>query len=266
MYSLVLATFLGTMGLPHVLVRFYTNVDGPAARRTTVTVLGLLGVFYLFPGLGGLLAHRYEGVPPIGGSDSALLRLPAAALSGTPAVVLGALVAAGAIAAFLSTSSGLVVAAAGVLSTDVLPGRVRDFRVAAVVAGLVPIGLALATTTLDISQVVGMAFAVAASTFCPLLVLGIWWRGLTVAGAAAGLVVGGGLSLLAVAGAVLTRADPPPIGWLLAQPAAFTVPVSFLTMVVVSLLTRRRISPGVDAVLARFHLPVNARLASRQRA
>src|SRR6185312_16194994 len=138
-YSLMLATFLGTMGLPHVLVRFYTNVDGPAARRTTVTVLGLLGVFYLFPGLGGLLAHRYVGVPAPGESDSSLLRLPAAALTGSAAVALGALVAAG-----------------GVLSTDLLPGRVKDFRLAAVVAGLVPIGLALATTTLDISQVVGM--------------------------------------------------------------------------------------------------------------
>jgi len=264
MYSLVLATFLGTMGLPHVLVRFYTNVDGPAARRTTVTVLGLLGVFYLFPGLGGLLAHRYVGVPAPGESDSSLLRLPAAALTGSAAVALGALVAAGAIAAFLSTSSGLVVAAAGVLSTDLLPGRVKDFRLAAVVAGLVPIGLALATTTLDISQVVGMAFAVAASTFCPLLVLGIWWRGLTVVGAAAGLVLGGGISLLAVVASVVTRAHPPGIGWLLAQPAAITVPVAFATMVVVSLLTRSRVAPGVDAVLARFHLPIGARMTSRQ--
>ena len=66
---------------------------------------------------------------------------------------------------------------------------------AAVVAGLVPLAMALPTTSLDISRVVGMAFAVAASTFCPLLVLGIWWRGLTTAGAIAGLIVGGGLSL-----------------------------------------------------------------------
>ena len=48
-YSLILATFLGTMGLPHVLVRFYTNPDGAAARRTTLVVLGLVGLFYLFP-------------------------------------------------------------------------------------------------------------------------------------------------------------------------------------------------------------------------
>ncbi len=259
LYSLVLATFLGTMGLPHVLVRFYTNVDGSAARRTTVKVLALLGAFYLFPGVAGLLAHRYLGSPIPGDSDSSLLRLPAAALTGTLATVMTALVAAGAIAAFLSTSSGLVVAAAGVLSTDVLPGRVRDFRLATLVAGLVPVGLALATTTLDISRVVGMAFAVAASTFCPLLVLGIWWRGMTTAGAAAGLVVGGGTSLLAVIAAIVTASDPPRISWLLAQPAAVTVPLAFATMVVVSLATRHRLAPGVDAVLARFHLPGRAR-------
>src|SRR5215204_1959379 len=56
-YSLLLATFLGTMGLPHILVRFYTNPDGPAARRTTVRVLGLLAMFYTFPIVYGLLGR-----------------------------------------------------------------------------------------------------------------------------------------------------------------------------------------------------------------
>ena len=55
-YSLMLATFLGTMGLPHILVRFYTNPDGHSARRTTLIVLGLLSVFYLFPVAFGLAA------------------------------------------------------------------------------------------------------------------------------------------------------------------------------------------------------------------
>ena len=54
-YSLIIATFLGTMGLPHVVVRFYTNPDGRAARRTTLVVLGLLGLFYLLPALVFLL-------------------------------------------------------------------------------------------------------------------------------------------------------------------------------------------------------------------
>ena len=182
-YSLMLATFLGTMGLPHVLVRFYTNVDGGSARATTVRVIALLGVFYVFPTLAGVLMHQAMPPPAPGQADTLLLGMPVQVVGGVLGAVLAALVAAGAIAAFLSTSSGLVVAAAGVLSTDVLRGRVRDFRTSAVVAGLVPLLIALPTTSADISRVVGMAFAVAASTFCPLLVLGIWWRGLTTAGA-----------------------------------------------------------------------------------
>ncbi|HEY6740374.1 MAG TPA: cation acetate symporter, partial [Actinopolymorphaceae bacterium] len=58
-YSLILATFLGTMGLPHVLVRFYTNPDGRAARRTALVVLSLLGAFYLFPAVYGALGRLY---------------------------------------------------------------------------------------------------------------------------------------------------------------------------------------------------------------
>ncbi len=259
-YSLMLATFLGTMGLPHVLVRFYTNVDGGSARATTVRVIALLGVFYAFPTLAGVLMHQVMPPPAPGQADTLLLGLPAQVIGGWVGAVLAALVAAGAIAAFLSTSSGLVVAAAGVLSTDVLRGRVRDFRVSAVVAGLVPLLIALPTTSVDISRVVGMAFAVAASTFCPLLVLGIWWRGLTTAGAMAGLIVGGLMSL----GALVVWVAVPAVATsslesLLGQPAVASVPASFATMVVVSLLTRGSVTPRADAVLAQLHLPSAAR-------
>lgn len=263
-YSLMLATFLGTMGLPHVLVRFYTNVDGGSARATTVRVIALLGIFYVFPGVAGVLMHSLLPAPAPGDSDTLLLALPAVTLGGTLGAVLSALVAAGAIAAFLATSSGLVVAAAGVLSTDVLRGRVRDFRLAAVAAGLIPLALALPVTGVDISRVVGMAFAVAASTFCPLLVLGIWWRGLTVAGAVSGLIVGGVTSLTALVVSVgFGDRLIDPVGSLLAQPAVATVPLAFATMIGVSLATRSTIPPTVDAVLTTLHVPAAARRAFR---
>ncbi len=204
-YSLILATFLGTMGLPHVLVRFYTNPDGRAARTTTLVVLGLLGVFYLFPTVYGALGRVYApNLLREGNADAVVLVLPDAALGGLPGELLGGLVAAGAFAAFLSTASGLLVSVSGVLSTDLFGrwsgghGSVRDFRRAAMVAGVVPLLLALRAGSLALSTVVGLAFAVAASTFCPLLVLGIWWRRLTPIGAGAGLIVGGGLSGAAV--------------------------------------------------------------------
>ncbi|RQX24997.1 cation acetate symporter, partial [Micromonospora chalcea] len=181
-YSLILATFLGTMGLPHVLVRFYTNPDGAAARRTTLVVLALVGVFYLLPTVYGVLGRIYTPQLLVSGqTDAVVVLLPGAALGdGTTGRLLAALVAAGAFAAFLSTSSGLLTSVAGVISTDVLGrGSVRGFRLATVIAGGVPALLSLNVSGLDVSQVVGLAFAVAASSFCPLLVLGIWWRGLT---------------------------------------------------------------------------------------
>jgi len=267
-YALVLATFLGTMGLPHVLVRFYTNPDGRAARRTTLFVLGLLGAFYLLPALYGALGRLY--VPELlltGRTDAVVLALPVAALSGPAGSLLQALLVAGAFAAFLSTSSGLLVTTAGVLAQDLLPaprgdrpaGRVRGsvggFQLSAVLTGAVAFAVALPAASLPLTQVVGLAFAVAASTFCPLLVLGIWWRGLTAAGAAAGLLVGGGLSALAVA-STLTGAVAG--GWpeaLLAQPAAWTVPLAFAVMVVGSLLTRRSVPSDVGRTMLALHAP-----------
>ncbi|WP_068279746.1 cation acetate symporter [Aldersonia kunmingensis] len=259
-YSLIIATFLGTMGLPHVLVRFYTNPDGRAARATSLAVIGLLGVFYLFPTLLGVFSRLY--VPELlitGTSDAAVLLVPGAVLSGWTGQLIAALVAAGAIAAFLSTSSGLVVSIAGVVSTDVLRGRVRDFRLAAVLAGAVPLVLSLAAAQADLSRTVGLVFAVAASTLCPLLVLGIWWRGLTAVGAAAGLVAGGVSATAAATIAVLGGLDHGGItGWpgaILGYPAAVTVPLAFAVMIVVSHLTRAQVPGDIARILTRLHAP-----------
>ena len=266
-YSLILATFLGTMGLPHVLVRFYTNPDGRAARTTTLVVLGLLGIFYLFPTVYGALGRVY--VPHLlrdGNADAVVLVLPDAALGGLSGQLFGGLVAAGAFAAFLSTASGLLVSVSGVLSTDLFGrwsgghGSVRDFRRAAMVAGVVPLLLALQAGSLGLSTVVGLAFAVAASTFCPLLVLGIWWRRLTPVGAGAGLLVGGGLSGIAV---LITVLGPPLSGWpgtLLAEPAAWTVPISFAVMVLGSLATQKQVPADVGRTMVQLHAPERLRL------
>ncbi|WP_424214748.1 cation acetate symporter [Streptomyces sp. BI20] len=258
-YGLILATFLGTMGLPHVAVRFYTSPDGRAARRTTLVVLGLIGVFYLLPPVYGALGRIYAPELALtGNADAAVLVLPARVVGGLAGELLGALLAGGAFAAFLSTASGLTMAVAGVLHQDVLPRRRRGvggFRWAAPAAMVVPLAAALGTRDVPVADAVGLAFAVSASSFCPLLVLGIWWRGLTAPGAVAGLLTGGGAAL----GAVLaTRAGVVPGGWahtLAAWPAVWSVPLGFVTMAAVSWATRGRVPEGTPALLARLHLP-----------
>ena len=137
--SLMVALLLGTLGLPHVLVRFYTNPDGVAARRTTVIVLVLLSVFYLFPTIFGFLGRAFApDLAASGEADALILLLPDRLVPGPLGDVLTALVIAGAFAAFLSTSSGLVVSLAGVISQDLLGGSVRGFRIAAIVSTVVP--------------------------------------------------------------------------------------------------------------------------------
>jgi Na+(H+)/acetate symporter ActP len=258
-YSLILATFLGTMGLPHVAVRFYTNRDGRAARRTTVSVLALLGAFYLLPPLYGVLGRVF--VPELIGSDRAdtvALALPGHAFGGLGGDLLTAVLGAGAFAAFLSTSSGLVVSIAGVVGQDVL-GRwfepVRAFRLAGVLGALATLVLTLLSSGLAVAHAVELAFAVAASTFCPLLLLGIWWRGLTAVGAVVGMLTGGLLSAGAVAMVMLGVSADGAAGAVLAQPAMCTVPIAFATMVAVSLATADRLPPHLGSTMVRLHAP-----------
>ncbi|MCF3130888.1 sodium/solute symporter [Streptomyces olivochromogenes] len=256
-YGLILATFLGTMGLPHVVVRFYTSPHGVAARRTTVAVLALIGGFYLLPPVYGALGRLYAPELTLTkGTDAAVLLLPDRMIGGLGGDLLGALVAGGAFAAFLSTASGLTMAVAGVLTQDVLPSRgVRHFRLGTVLAMAVPLAASVLVGGLPVADAVGLAFAVSASSFCPLLVLGIWWRRLTPPGAAAGMLVGGGSAFLAVAATMAGFPGGGPLHALLAWPALWSVPLGFLTMVLVSLATASRVPPGTAAILARFHLP-----------
>ena len=252
--SLLVALLFGTLGLPHVLVRFYTNPDGHSARRTTLIVLGLLSVFYLFPTAYGLVARVFApGLARAGQPDAMVLLLPGQLLGGVAGDLLSALVVAGAFAAFLSTTSGLVVSLAGVISQDVLGGSVRGFRLAAVMAVVVPLGFAFMTDSLALAGSVGLVFAFTASTVCPVLLLGIWWRGLTDAGAIAGMLTGGVLCGGAmVVGAVAGTGQTPP--WL-AQPAAWTVPAAFAVMVVVSRATAHRVPSSMPRIMTRLHTP-----------
>ena len=171
-YSLIVATFLGTMGLPHVVVRFYTNPDGRAARRTTLAVLGLLGIFYVLPPVYAALGRVYAPDLVAGRSDVLVLELPDLMVGGALGAVLTGLVTAGAFAAFLSTSSGLTIAVAGVLSQDVTGrrwgsfrlGGVAAFRVGAALAVVVPLAVSLPAQDVAVARTVGLAFAVTAST------------------------------------------------------------------------------------------------------
>ena len=263
-YSLVLATFFGTMGLPHVVVRFYTNRDGRAARRTTLVVLVLLASFYVLPVLYGVLGRMLAfDLVAQGRADTVVLELPSRVFDGALGQGLTALVAAGAFAAFLSTSTGLVVSVAGVLSQDLLRrgtgsglrGGIRAFRLATVLAVSIAVVLTFVSAGVPVARAVELAFAVAASTFCPMLLLGIWWRGLTARGVIAGLVVGGGLSMSAV---VATTFGADWEGWfgvVIRQPAAVTVPMAFATMIIVSIITRSTVPEHVGLTMVRLHAP-----------
>lgn len=261
-YSLILATFLGTMGLPHVLTRFYTNIDGRQARRTTLYVLVLLGLFFLAPTIFGALSRLY--VPRLlvtGETDAAVLLLPGTMMRDWVGVALGSIVAAGAFAAFVSTASGLVVSVAGVI-TENTRARMRNLPWGALLACVVPLVIALAAPMKDLAVSVGMVFAVAASTFAPMLVLGIWWRRLTAVGVGAGMVLGGGLALLSVT-VSWTFGDA--TGWrtIFEYPALVTVPLSFAVMVLVSQATRHRVPADVARVMLRMHAPERLRIRDR---
>ncbi|WP_033291917.1 cation acetate symporter [Amycolatopsis jejuensis] len=252
-WAVLVATVLGTMGLPHVLMRFHTSPDGRAARRTAAITVALLGVFYLFPGIYGVLGRVL--VPQLylsGDTDTVVVALPSQVDHGWAGQLFTALLTAGAFAAFLATSLGLLLVMSGALAYDLMPGGLRRLRVTVVIASIAMVILALPSARLDAGVLVTWGFTVAASTFCPLLVLGIWWQRLTAAGAISGVLTG----LAASSGSILFALAGPPIhGWvaiLVSQPAPWSVPLAFGVMIVVSL--RGHPPSWAGAAMLRLHL------------
>ena len=252
-WAILIATMLGTMGLPHVLMRFHTSPDGRAARRTAAITVALLGIFYLFPGVYGVLGRVL--VPELyvsGATDTVVVELPSRVDTGWTGSLFTALLTAGAFAAFLATSLGLVLVMSGAIAYDLMPGGLRRLRLTVVVVSGAMVLLALQSARFDAGVLVTWGFTVAAATFCPLLVLGIWWQRLTAAGGIAGVLTG----LIASSGSILVAlAGPPMHGWvaiLVQQPAPWAVPLAFGVMVLVSL--RGRPPAWSAAAMLRLHL------------
>ena len=130
-FSLIIALVCGTAGLPHILVRFYTNPDGVAAKRTTMWVMILIGIFYVFPPVFGvmgrnLLPELYAGIGAKG-TDKVVLELPRLLNEKYAPLgsILSGITCAGAFAAFMSTFSGLLVSMTGALAHDVYGRMLR---------------------------------------------------------------------------------------------------------------------------------------------
>jgi SSS family transporter len=282
-YSLIIALVCGTAGLPHILVRFYTNPDGVAAKRTTMWVMILIGVFYVFPPVYGvigrsLMPELYEAIGSKG-TDKVVLELPTL-LAGRDHPVLGSVLSgitcAGAFAAFMSTFSGLLVSMSSALAHDIYgrmlkpdsspEQRLKAFKWAAVIVGVVSVGLGTQVEKLNINYLVGQAFAIAAASYFPLLFMSVWWRGMTMKGAATGMLVGGLMALGAITlttlsdvYAVQSLADfwvaNPLVRILCEQPAIWAVPLSIILMIVVSKATASSVPADVRMKMLVLHAP-----------
>ncbi len=245
--SLMLALFCGTAALPHILIRYYTVPTPSAARKSTIVAIAAIGLFYmltLFMGLGAMTS----GVVDLTDNN-----MSAPLLARTFGVTLFAVISAIAFATVLGTVSGLIVAASGAVAHDLMNrlmkmdlsdrGQVVAGKIAAICVGGFAIVLGILFKGMNVSYLVGWAFAVAASANLPAIVMLLFWKGTTKRGIVASILVG----MVASVGLILLSPDmfakyglPPdsaPFG--LNNPGIVSIPLSFLTLVIVSLLTRK---------------------------
>ena len=244
--SLMLALFCGTASLPHILIRYYTVKDAAAARRSTVVGIAVIGFFYvltLYLGLGAMTS---------GGLDPTDTNMAAPLLAKSFNQTLFAVISAIAFTTVLGTVSGLIMAGSGAVAHDLVENvcgvvmtdheKVRVGKIAAVALGIVAMALGILFKGFNVGFLVGWAFNIAASANLPALVMLLFWPRTTKQGIIAAVTVG----MLASLGWILLSADtyekvyglsrdlaPMPFS----QPGLVTIPLGFLVLVVVSLLT-----------------------------
>ncbi len=259
--SLGLALMLGTAGLPHILMRFFTVPDARQARKSVFVATGLIGYFYILTfviGFGAIMlvtkdnAHFFHQVVHdgksvmelIGGSNMAAIHL-SEAVGGS--VFLG-FISAVAFATILAVVAGLTLSGASAVSHDIYASvlkhgqatqkeELRVSRVTVLILGLLAIILGILFEHQNVAFMVGLAFAVAASANFPILLLAMYWQGLTTRGA----VAGGWAGLLCAAILILLG----PTVWVAVlhhdsavfpykNPAIFSVPLAFLIAYIAS--------------------------------
>jgi cation/acetate symporter len=252
--SLGLALMFGTAGLPHILMRFYTVPDAKAARQSVFWATGLIGAFYLMTfilGFGAMVLVGREAITLVDKGGNMAAPLLAEALGGTG--LLG-FIAAVAFATILAVVAGLTLSGAAALAHDLwvsvyrkgtaLPGeQLLVARLSTILLGVVAILLGILFEGQNVAFMVGLAFAVAASGNFPALVLSIFWRGFTTAGAVASILVGTASSLTLIAISPTVMVDL--LGaaeaiFPLKNPAIVTIPLGFAAGIIVSLARPER--------------------------
>ncbi len=254
-FAIFIANLLGIMGLPHIVIRFYTNPTGRSARRTNLWAVAMIMPYYaMLPAVAATGRLLGPGLVSNGTTDAVTIVVGNNILDGQNGELLGAIVAAGATAAFLSTASGILITMAGAVSHDMLGAGIPQFR-RAVWGGAIAAAIAgIAVQPVNIAVLIGWSTSFSASSICPLLVLGIWWPGLTRRGAYAAVIVGALLNTGAVAlslSGLLTGAWP---AALVQVPAVWTAPAAFLAAIIVSRRDGDRVA-SIGYKFALMHVP-----------
>ncbi len=246
--SLMLALFCGTASLPHILIRYYTVKDQASARKSTIVGIASIGFFYvltLYLGLGAMTS---------GTMDVTNSNMAAPLLARSFSQWLFAIVSAIAFTTVLGTVSGLIIASSGAVVHDLMSSvlqiemndanKVRVAKMASVVVGAIAIVLGILFEKMNVSYLVGWAFSVAASANLPALVMLLFWRGTTRYGIISAVLVGmvSSLGWILLSGDTYKNVyglDPADAIVPFSQPGLVTIPLGFLTLVIVSLLTKK---------------------------
>lgn len=246
--SLMLALFAGTASLPHILIRYYTVKDQAAARKSTIVGIASIGFFYiltLYIGLGAMVSGTLDP------SDS---NMAAPLLAKSFSNLLFAAVSAIAFTTVLGTVSGLIVAAGGSVAHDIVggffgiqlseKGAVKVAKLSSIGIGVLAIGLGIMFQGMNVTYLVGWAFAIAASANLPALLMLLFWTRTTKQGLIAGILCGVFLSLawIVVSPDMFKNMYGLPVdqAWVpLSQPGLVAIPASFLTIIIVSLMTTK---------------------------
>ena len=267
--SLGMALMFGTAGLPHILMRFYTVPDARAARTSVFVATGVIGLFYLLTfvlGFGAMVLVGPDAIRAVDAGGNMAAPLLAELLGGTP--FLG-FIAAVAFATILAVVAGLTLSGAAALSHDLWVSVVRAghadpreqllvARLATLALGVVAVGLGITFKGQNVAFMVSLAFAIAASANFPALILSIFWRGYTTAGAVTSMALGTALTLLLIYLSPTIQIDilKHDTAWFpLKNPALITMPLSFLAGIAVSLLAPEPAAvEGYVALERRMHL------------